>query len=200
MSTATATKTLKTANEFYAWTHQPEHINRRFELVRGEVIELPLAKKPHGVIGGNVFGFLWLYARRTGIGYVTMAETGILLERDPDTVRGADVALFDDAHTIEDLDPDYGDVPPRLAVEVTTPDTKWAKLEIKIADYLRNRVKMVWVVNPEARTVRIHLPGQEPVTLSADEEIDGGTVLPGFRCNVIDFFTLPPQPSPESKD
>src|SRR5580700_10630833 len=129
MSTATRTKELMTANEFHEWTHRADHVNHRFELVRGEVSELPSSKKPHGVIGGNVFGFLWLYTRQTGSGYATMAETGTLLERDPDTVRGPDVAVFDDAHSIEDLDPDYGEVPPLLAVEVITPFTKLPKLE-----------------------------------------------------------------------
>jgi Uma2 family endonuclease len=52
MSTATTTR--MTAEEFYDWVHRPENVNKWFELVRGEVIELPPPTRPHGVVCMNI--------------------------------------------------------------------------------------------------------------------------------------------------
>jgi hypothetical protein len=38
------------------------------------------------------------------------------------------------------------------------------------------------------RTVSIHEPNVEPRLLSAEQQIDGGNVLPGFTCQVSEFF------------
>jgi Uma2 family endonuclease len=199
MSTATAAKTLMTADDFYEFAHRPENDGRWLELVRGEVIELPPPTKIHGRVCANASFELETYVRRRGFGYVVSNDSGTLLERDPDTVRGPDVALFEDAATFEELHPKYGEVPPILAVEVLSPDTKVSLLNSKIDDYLDNGVKLVWVVDPETRTVRVYLPGKQPVTLKPDKELDGGDVLPAFRCKVADFFVLPGKPTSEAK-
>src|SRR6266478_2095665 len=117
MSTPTTAKNLMTAEEFCEWVDRPENANRWFELVRGEVIELPQPMKPHGAVCGNVAFVLGRYVRQRQKGYVTGNDTGVILERDPDTVRGPDVALFEDAQSFEELAPGYGEVAPRLAVE-----------------------------------------------------------------------------------
>jgi hypothetical protein len=63
MSTATVKK-LMTAQEFCDWVHQPEQADKWFELVRGEVIELPSPMKPHGVVCMNVGYPLMAYGSR----------------------------------------------------------------------------------------------------------------------------------------
>jgi Uma2 family endonuclease len=194
---ATATAPM-TAEEFCEWTQRPEHTNHWFELVRGEVIELPPPVKPHGVICLNVGCILGNYTFERGSGYVTCNDTGVILERDPDTVRGPDVALYEDASTFEELHPKYGEVPPRLAVEVLSPNDRANKVLRKINDYPRCGVGLVWVIDPESRTVTVHRPGQSQVEYGAEQELSGEDVLPNFRCRIVDFFRLPgdkPQPA-----
>src|SRR5712692_10238170 len=123
MSTAAITK-LMTAEEFYDWVHRPENENKWFELVRGEVIELPPPAKPHGFVTNNVGRILGNYTFQRGKGYVAGNDCGVILERDPDIVRGPDVALYEDAQTFAELHPKYGDVLPRLAVEVLSPNDR----------------------------------------------------------------------------
>lgn len=191
MSTATTAKKLMTAEEFYDWVHQPEQNNNWFELVRGEVIELPPPYKPHGAVCMTVGYLLTAYNYQRGCGYVTCNDSGVILERDPDTVRGPDVALYEDANTFAELHPKYGEVPPRLAVEVLSPNDRANKVLRKINDYLRCGVGMVWVIDPEIRTITIHQPGKPQVELMENQELIGEDVLPGFRCPVADFFALP---------
>src|SRR4051794_23662459 len=135
MSTAAATK-LMTAEEFCDFVHRPENDNRWFELVRGEVIELPPPLKPHGRICARVVYFVEDFLVRRGFGYATSNDAGVVLQREPDIVRGPDVAVYEDATSWDELHPKYGEVPPRLAIEVVSPNDKPGKLTEKVADYL----------------------------------------------------------------
>lgn len=157
---------------------------------------MPPPIKPHGVVCIRVSYLLTAYTDQRGFGYVsfgyvTCNDTGVLLERDPDTVRGPDVALYEDANTFAELHPKYGEVPPRLAVEVLSPNDRANKVLRKINDYLRCGVGLVWVIDPEIRTVTVHQPGKPQIELTEHQELTSVSVLPGFRCRVADFFTLP---------
>jgi Uma2 family endonuclease len=195
MSTATMTRPM-TAVEFAEWVNLPENVNKWFELVRGEVIELPPPMKVHGRVCINVAFALETYSRQRRKGYVTGNDSGVILEREPDTVRGPDVAVYEDAEKFDDLHPKYGEVLPVLAVEVLSPNDRWSRLTRKITDYLKNGVGLVWLIDPQNRDVTVYRPGQEPYALERNQEITGEDVLPGFRCLVAEFFRLPGEPAP----
>src|SRR5215212_3436622 len=95
----TVTTTRMTAEEFCDWARRHENDNHWFELVRGEVIELPAPTRTHGVVCMNVGVSLSLFVRQRGFGYVASNDSGVILERDPDTVRGPDVAVYEDANS-----------------------------------------------------------------------------------------------------
>jgi Uma2 family endonuclease len=189
MSTVT-TKPM-TADEFYEFVHRPENADKWFELVRGEVIELPPPMKPHGVVCGNGAWILGNYVRQRRKGYVVSNDAGVILERDPDTVRGPDLAIYEDAKKFEEIHPKYGEVPPRLAVEVLSPNDRADRIVRKLNDYLRNGVPLVWLIDPEARLVTVYRADGAPYELKDTDELTGNDVLPEFRCKVADFFYLP---------
>jgi Uma2 family endonuclease len=181
MSSAAISKPkLMTAEEFCDWANRPENENRWFELVRGEVIELPAPRVPHGVVAGNTVWILNGYVRQRRKVYVVSNDSGVILERDPDTVRGPDVAL-------------YEEIPPRLAVEVLSPRDRADQITHKITDYLRNGVELVWLIDPKARTVTVYRRDNGPRVYTESEELSGEDILPGLRCRVADFFYLPEQ-------
>jgi Uma2 family endonuclease len=183
-----------TAVEFSEWVNRPENTNRWFELVRGEVIELPPPMKRHGFVAVNVGRILGNYTFQRGKGYVTGNDSGVILEREPDTVRGPDIAVYEDADKYDDLHPKYGEVPPILAVEVLSPNDRWSRVTSKILDYLKNGIRLVWLIDPQNREVIVYRPGHDPYTVEAHQEITGEDVLPGFRCPVSEFFRLPGEP------
>jgi Uma2 family endonuclease len=200
MSTAATAVKPMTAEEFCDWVHRPENTNKWFELVRGKVIELPAPLRLHGVVSSTTVWLLGGYVQKRRKGYVTANGAGVILERDPDTVRGPDVALYEDAERFEDLHPKYGEVPPRVAAEVLSPNDRADQVLRKITDYLRNGVEMVWLIDPEARTVTVYRPDQGPRLLEESDELTAEDILPGFRCRVADFFVLPgDQPEQPSK-
>ena len=197
MSTDITTKRM-TAEEFCEWVHEPDQSDRWFELVRGEVIELPPPMKPHGAVAFNIARILAGYVYANATGYCTSNDAGVILERDPDTVRGPDIAYYEDAATFEDLHPKYGEVPPRLAIEILSPSDKAGQITRKITDYLSNGVEVVWLIDPEQRNVTVYQPDKTPFILQAGQELTCESILQGFRCALDELFLLHPRQAKQS--
>src|SRR4051794_6766085 len=94
---------LLTAEEFYEWANRPENRDRICELERGKIVEVPLPGKLHGLVCANVVGILGNYAASRKQGYACSNNTGVIVERNPDTVRGPDVLFFEDADSVEQV-------------------------------------------------------------------------------------------------
>jgi Uma2 family endonuclease len=83
-------------------------------------------------------------------------------------------------------------IAPDLAVEVLSPRDLVYKVDRKIQLYRDAGVRLIWVVNPESRTVDIHRFGITPgVIVRERDEISGDDVIPGFRCPVAALFRTP---------
>ncbi len=183
MSTQTR---LLTADEFLEWPDEPGMCQ---ELIRGEVVTMSLAGGEHGEVSLEIGRLIAIYAKPAKLGKTYAAETGFIAERDPDTVRAPDVA-FVRTDRLTGIKNRRKHIPfaPDLAVEVRSPNDRDDAVEEKIQMWLRAGSLLVWSVDPESRTVVVYRPDAEPVTSTEDQEIDGGDVIPGFRCRVADFF------------
>ncbi|HEY2784450.1 MAG TPA: Uma2 family endonuclease, partial [Fimbriiglobus sp.] len=139
-------KKLMTADEFLVFCERPENDDRTFELVRGEVFEMSLPTKMHGIVVSNTNTRLANYAEQIGPGYPVAGDSGVILERDPDTVRGPDVAYFIDVDNFEEVDDGWAETSPVLAIEVRSPNDKEKEIHQKVQEYLTAGVRVVWVV------------------------------------------------------
>ena len=190
---ATAATRLMTAEEFYAFATRPENSALFLELVEGEVIELPPPRKSHGFVCGNLAGLLWDYARRRGAGYVCPNDAGVVLARDPDTVRGPDVAFYDDGQSLDEMreEEGYAASPPPFVAEVLSPSDRPGSVGRKVTQYLRAGVRLVWVLDPDRREVLVYRAGAEPEAVASGGTLDGGDILPGLSVTVADLFRGP---------
>lgn len=179
-----------TADGFYDFVHRPENEGKYFELERGEVVEMPPPGEIHGVVCGIIAYILNTYVFRRRQGQVCCNDTGVTIEHDPDTVRGPDIMLFLESRRFDQLSPKYPDRIPALIVEVRSPNDQPTKTQRRISDFLRRGVPLVWLVDPEARSVTVYPGGRPHFVVDDTEELTGETVLPDFRCKVADFFTL----------
>jgi Uma2 family endonuclease len=197
MSTTTATpKQRMNAEEFFDFCNRPENRDRHFELERGEVVELSLPGERHGFVCLNTGGILRNYTFQRRKGYVLGNDTGVILERDPDTVRGPDIVLYDQLRRYDDLSARFCEKPPTLAVEVLSPNDQWTKVMRRIAQFLAQGIAVVWVVDPEARSVTVCRPNQLPQVFEGDDDLIGDPEMPGFRCRVADLFYMPGEEVP----
>lgn len=79
---------------------------------------------------------------------------------------------------------------PDLAVEILSPDDRMSDVMAKLRFYLLHGVRPVWLIDPVERTLTVMTSPGEARILTDEMELDGGDVLPGFRCVVRDL--LPP--------
>ena len=159
------------------------------ELIRGVLHEIALAGQRHGRYAATLGTELWNFVRPRRLGTVAGTGTGVLLERDPDTVLAPDAA-FTSVERMplgEDVD-GYAEVVPDLVAEVRSPSESRAAAGRKAEDWLRHGVRLVWVVHPDTRTIDVHREGGSTLTLGEGETLDGGDVLPGFACPVRAVF------------
>src|SRR5439155_2699643 len=179
------------AEEFFAWCNRPENRDRHFELEGGEVVEVSRPGEKHAFVCCNVGAILGNYTFQRRKGYACSNNTGVMLERDPDTVRGPDVVLYDQVRRYDELNPGYSDRPPTLAVEVLSPNDKWGKVTRRITQFLSRGIAVVWLVDPEGQSVTVYRPNQLPQVFEGEDELTGGAELTEFRCRVSEFFYLP---------
>lgn len=175
---------LLTAEEFAALPEPPD--GSKEELLRGEVITMPVSNSRHGLVQAQIAYLLHDAVRSCKIGWVTIGS-GVVIERDPDTVFGPDVSFFSIAR-YPNRPEGYFEIPPDLVVEVLSPDDRRKNVREKIKDYVKSGVKLVWLVDPEVRTVTVYAGSLRGTELDETETITGGEVLPEFSCKVAEFF------------
>lgn len=188
-----------TAEEFWQWLERPENLDKLFELDRGEIVEMPSPGESHGMLCGWIAHLLWNYVVRRGAGGVTSNDTGLLVEQGPDTVRGPDLMLFAESRPLEQLNRKFATRIPELVVEVVSPHDKLNQINRRISQYLRRGVSLVWLVDPETRTVAAYRAGQIHQVLDETEELSGEDVLPDFRLAVSELFTFSVRPTPSEE-
>ncbi len=180
-----STRTLMTAAELFA---MPDD-GMRHELVRGELRTMTPAGGEHGAVAQNLSELAGPFIRTHKLGRAFTAETGFLLARDPDTVRAPDFALIRRQRIPEAGIPrSYVETVPDLIAEVISPSDRYADVEEKVLEWLAAGVEIVWVLTPRTRTVTVHSRSEGVRVLSADDELTGGSVLPGFSCRVAELF------------
>ena len=161
----------------------------RGELIRGVLCETMPAGHRHGVIVTNLVLALATFVKPQRLGSLVASDSGVWLERDPDTVREPDIA-FTSAEKIP-LDaniPGYAEVVPDLVVEIVSPSDSRREVHDKAVMWLSHGARLAWVVHPDTRTVDVHRADGEVSTVGPDGDLDGGEVLPGFSCSLSDIF------------
>lgn len=186
------TKQAVTAEQFW---EMPEIPGKRFELVDGELVEMSTAGPLHNLIVAVLNNMLYTFVARRNLGLVYGDNTSYLLRRNPDRIRIPDISFIAWAQIpVDNLPEAFWSIAPDLAVEVVSPTDRVEDVQRKVADYLESGVRLVWVLWPDDRLVRVHTRGTPSRELSADDELDGGEVLPGFRVRVGELFTIPTRP------
>ena len=176
---------LITAEEFLHMP-QPEDGTRQ-ELVRGVIVTMPPPGGLHGACCSKVDRRVGVFVETKDLGTVVCNEAGFVSERDPDTVRAPDVSYWS-RERLPQVPEGYIEVPPDLAVEVVSPGDRYSRVQGKINHHLTHGVRLLWVVDPQDRSVTVYRPQQPMVILGENDTLTGEDVLPGFTCRVTDFF------------
>lgn len=160
----------------------------KYEIVSGNLLREPLPMPRHARIAARIAALLDVWARRERTGVVCAGDLGFVLARDPDTVRGPDVAFVSrDRWDASDETRRFSGAPD-LAVEVLSPGNSAKEMRRKVADYLSAGARAVWIFDPEASAVEVHRPESPPRRLERGDVLTGGESFPGLRIPIDDVF------------
>ena len=162
---------------------------KHYELIAGELQEMPPAGGEHGYVAGSVLHRLRSFLENSRIGGALFAaKTGFCIIRDPDTVRAADVAYVAQARLPQARVPEYPELAPDIVVEVVSPSDTASEVQAKVDDWLRAAAQLVWVLYPASQSATVYRPSGEARVLHADDDLDGEPVLPAFSCRLGGLF------------
>jgi Uma2 family endonuclease len=160
---------------------------RLCELVDGVLVEKAMGFR-ESCLAGVLLGCLRLSVVPRNAGLVS-GEAG-MMRLFPGLVRIPDVAFIAwdripgrrmPTEPIPDLVPD-------LAVEVLSTSNTPREMARKCQEYFDAGVRVVWLVDPEARTVAVYTAPDQYTLYDATQTLDGGDVLPGFALALGDLF------------
>jgi Uma2 family endonuclease len=161
--------------------------DRICELIDGILVEKAMATY-EALVAGILLTFINNYLFDHDIG-IALPGDG-LLRLFPDRVRAPDVSFISwkrmpnqelGHEAIASLAPD-------LAVEVLSPSNTAAEMDQKLQEYFGSGGRLVWIVDPQARTVRVYTSLRRSVLLTEDGTLDGRKVLPGFALPIRKWF------------
>jgi len=184
MSATVATKTDYTPEDLLAL---PD--GKSYELVGGQLVERKMGLESSWV-GARLIYLLERFCEQHPIGWTLQAESGYqCFPHDPKLVRKPDVSFIRYGRLPGGMLPKgWAKIPPDLAVEVVSPNDTAYEVDEKLEDYQTVGVPLVWVINPNSRTVRIHRSDGSVSYLHESDELSGENVISGFRCPVRELF------------
>ncbi len=162
----------------------------RGELVVGRFIQMPPPGYIHGRVETRISQALANYEDQFETGYVAGGEVGIVIKRNPDTVRAADV-LFISKERFEQSgwQKGYLEVAPEIVVEVMSPSDRWSEVRRKLDEYFSINVLQVWVAEPETKSVYVYYDkGRKIIRLTENDILTSEAILPEFSLPVEKIF------------
>ncbi len=171
-----------TLDDFVQFVFRDENVDRMFELINGEIVEVSPSRSGHSEVAASIIGAIWSYCREKGLPSHVTGEAGTY------NVLG-NVIAPDVAYKTTPTDRvNYPDpVPPEFAVEVISPTDRKADVARKRQIY-RDADILYWEVYVDDEHIDVYPPGQPMRSLGMDDILDGGAVLPGFTLPVKDVL------------
>ncbi len=179
------TETLLTAEEF----SRLEGLAGPAELVRGIVQMMNLPNPRHGEVCSNVVLLVGAFLRKESLGRTVSNDAAIVTTRSPDSVRGADVAVY--LYTTVPPGPlpqRYHSAVPDVVFEVRSPSDRASELLAKVAEYLAAGVKAVCLLEPDDERLTIYTERGPARQLGARDRFELPDLLGGFSAAVSEFF------------
>ncbi|PYO91066.1 MAG: Uma2 family endonuclease [Gemmatimonadetes bacterium] len=176
---------LMTAEELL-YTNVP---NKRTELVRGRLIVHEPPGGRHGNITAMLGARLWQHVDLTAAGALFVGDTGFTLSRNPDTVRGPDIAFVHRERVPDPIPSTFLEFAPDLVVEILSPTDRPGEVLAKVGEWLDAGARLVWVIDPERRLARIYRADGTEQVLEETGRLLGEDILPGFSCPLASILS-----------
>lgn len=161
----------------------PENVDKHLEYIGGEIVEV-VSNSFSSRLAMRIGARISLHVETNNLGYVTDAQGGY-------RVSGEDyipeVGFISKVRHPKGPRDTWIPLAPDLAVEVVPPTDRDPEISVKVGNYLAAGT-LVWYFYPEGQKVYVYEPGKPVKTLTINDTLDGGKVLPGFNVALKDIF------------
>jgi Uma2 family endonuclease len=117
-----------------------------------------------------------------------VGEVGIYTERNPDSVRAADVLLISNERLDRTASDGFLDVAPALVAEMMSPSNPWEEMRRTLHEYFGIGVDVVWGGEPFNRSVQVYRGIDDVRTLGTGDVLDGEGLLEALSIEVATLF------------
>ncbi len=161
----------------------------RYELFAGELVMMSRAGGRHGRIAWRIGHLLGKHVEEHSLGIVFAAETGFLIETQPDTVLAPDVAYLTKLkyETVRS-EVSYIPLAPDLVVEVLSPSDRFSRVEAKALRWLDAGTPLVLLVDPENETIHAYRSRKQIEIYRVGETVHCEQAVAGWAFDVQDVF------------
>jgi Uma2 family endonuclease len=162
----------------------------KYELEEGRLIIVAPPGDIHGAAQLKVGSELLRLGELKGHGKAR-TETSIVVSRDPDTVFVPDAVFIATRSLPVRTSPEgYLETMPEIVVEVRSKNDSLRGLHRKAEKYLAAGVQIVWILDPQTKTVAVLAKGANSVELREADTLTAGEFIPAFSVRVADLFVV----------
>jgi Uma2 family endonuclease len=127
-----------------------------WELIDGRVVPMSPAGARHAHVVARVTRALAAFVEAHRLGVVLAGDAGFILRRNPDTVRGPDVAFVTAARLPGRPPAEFLEGAPDLAIEVNSPSDSWKAADKKAGEFIAAGARAVWAIDPGGETAKVY--------------------------------------------
>lgn len=161
----------------------------RHELIKGELVSMPPAGEAPGHLMGKLSHLIWRYLEDHPTAILAVGDSGYVLDRNPDTLLAPDLAMTR-IERIPDEVParSFPNRAPDLVIEIVSPGDRIGTINEKLRLYLEFGVELIWLVDPDRRTVTAHAYAKPVRLLQSGDSLTADELFPGLRIQVDEIF------------
>lgn len=169
---------------------------RLVELLDGILVEKAMGYR-ESLMALTLAGYLMAFVKPRRLGVIAGADAIMRMRDGRNRLPDVSFTAWDNVPTNDAHLQSVADFAPDLAVEVLSDGNTRAEIARKREDYFAAGTRLVWIVEPDDRTVEVYTDPDTCTLLHDSDTLTGGDVLPGFELSLSEFFNDPQlQPKP----
>lgn len=150
---------------------------------------MPPTGDEHGYLAGNFFGWLFQHVKINQLGELFAAETGYVVQTNPDSVIAPDCSFISkNRWSTDQLSGKYLRTSPDLVAEVVSPNDRPREVQEKVERWLQFGVVAVVVIDPKSQTVTVHQSLDQKTIYELHDTVDLNFVVPEFSLPMKHLF------------
>ena len=157
-----------------------------YELHNGVLVEIPAVGERQSALAAWISTLIGNFNMQHNLGGIVMGADGTFI-LSPFNTRITDAAYITAGNIQNSWTFHHG--APDLAVEIVSPSSTLLEMQKRAGEYLTAGSRLVWIVNPDEKTVDVYRPDGSRVVLRQGALLNGYDVLPGLALSVTTVFS-----------